>query len=377
MKICIISNAHPTNDVRLYYKLAMSFAKQHEVFLISTGGVVNTAHNPYQLVVDSDSPWNALGHLQRKVMELKPEILVCVEPLTLLVGMRLKKQMKLKLIFDVHEFYPDAFGERFPWLLRYPAKLAYLLALKYLQRSADALFAVNGEILKQLIGKDSTKRGTVLPNYPVKHVWDYACDTPGLLSQICEMNFDLIYIGGLTKNRGLFKILKLATLLKAEFPHLKILILGRFFNPSLEKAFHDSLNDYNLNAVIYYQEWIPSEKIGLLLRRSRFGLWLFNPTNRRFKLSTPLKVLEYMAAGLPTITVKTPMMKALVEYNGLGVCSSYKAKSLAEATAKLLRMPAEEYAAMSKRCLEITENRFNWEALEPQMFGVLEKLHKR
>jgi hypothetical protein len=35
--------------------------------------------------------------------------------------------MKLKLIFDVHEFYPDAFGERFPWLLRYPAKLALSL----------------------------------------------------------------------------------------------------------------------------------------------------------------------------------------------------------------------------------------------------------
>ncbi len=377
MKICIITNSHPTNDVRLYYKLGMSFAKQHEVYLISTEGVVNNTHNPYQQVVDADSNWNAIGLLQRRVQELKPEVLICVEPLTLLVGMRLKKRMHLKVIFDVHEFYADAFGERFPWLLRPFAKYAYLAALTYMQKSADALLSVNPEILKQLLGKDVAKRGTVLPNYPVKHVWDYACDTPGRLFQVCEMNFDLIYIGGLTKNRGLFKILKLASILKLEFPNLKILILGKFFDPALEEQFHSSINDYNLNAIIFYQEWIPAEKIGLLLRRSRFGLWLFNPRSKRFKLSTPLKVLEYMAAGLPVITVKTPLMKALVDYNGLGICSSYKAKSLAEATAKLLRMKPTEYKEMSERCLKITENRFNWEALEPQLFGMLERITKQ
>jgi glycosyltransferase involved in cell wall biosynthesis len=362
--------------VRLYYKLALSFAKQHEVWLISTEGVVNQTRNPYQLAVDADSNWNAIGHLQRKVQELKPDVLICVEPLTLLVGIRLKKRMHLKVIFDVHEFYADAFGERFPIGLRLIAKYAYLAVLKHLQKSADALLSVNPEILTQLLGNDSAKRGTVIPNYPAKHVWDYACDTPGLLSHICEMNFDLIYIGGLTKNRGLFKILKLASILKLEFPNLKILILGKFFDPALEAQFHSSINDFNLNAIIFYQQWIPSEKIGLLLRRSRFGLWLFNPRSKRFKLSTPLKVLEYMAAGLPVITVKTPLMKALVDYNGLGICSGYKAKSLAEATAQLLRMKPAEYNEMSQRCLKITENRFNWEALEPQLFGVLERITK-
>lgn len=377
MKICIITNSHPTNDVRLYYKLALSFAKHHEVWLISTEGVVNQTHNPYQIVVDSDSNWNAISHLQRKVQEIKPDVLVCVEPLTLLVGMRLKKKAKLKVIFDVHEFYADAFSERFPLLLRVPAKLCYLNALRYLQRRADAVLSVNVEILMQLLGSDTGKRGTVIPNYPAKHVWDYACDVPGSLFHVCEMHFDLIYIGGLTHNRGLFKILKIASVLKLEFPNLTILIAGKFFDPKLEREFHSYVNDNNLNAIIYYQEWIPAEKIGLLLRRSRFGLWVFNPRSRRLKLSTPLKVLEYLAAGLPVITTKTPLMKALVDYNEVGICASYKTKSLAEATAKLLRMKPKEYREMSKRCLDITENRFNWEALEPQLFGVLDKITKQ
>ena len=86
MKICIVSNTHPTNDVRLYYKLAMSLAKQHEVYLITTNGIVNDTSNPYQMVVDVSSRHLAIWHLGKKVKELKPEIIICVEPLTLLIA---------------------------------------------------------------------------------------------------------------------------------------------------------------------------------------------------------------------------------------------------------------------------------------------------
>ncbi|MDY0150704.1 MAG: glycosyltransferase [Candidatus Cloacimonas sp.] len=373
MKICIVSNSHATNDVRLYYKLARSLAKKHEVWLITSNGVENKTQNPYQMVVNTDSHWWAIWQILAKVKRIKPDLLICVEPLTLLIGKFLKKPLKLKVIFDIHEFYADAFSERVPLLLRYLAKQCYLNLLKRLQRGADGVFAVNQEILNQTIGSNADSWALVLPNYPVKNVWDYECNIPGALAQLCDMHFDLIYIGGLTVNRGVLKILKMATLLKLEFPALKILILGKFFDPQVEKEFTDSINSYNLNAVIYYQEWIPAEKIGLLLKRSRFGLWFFNPKIDRLRLSTPLKVLEYLAAGLPVITVKTELMKALVEYNHLGVCSGYQSNKLAEATAKMLRLSDAEYENMSARCLKLTESKFNWEAMEPQLFAAIDR----
>lgn len=377
MKICIISNAHPSNDVRLYYKLAISLAKLHQVWLITATGLPNNAENPYQIVVEPDAPRPALKHIQQEALRIKPDLVICVEPLTLLVARVLKRKLKCHVIFDVHEFYADAFAERYPFFLRPVAKLAYLAGLKYLQRIADGVFSVNQAILNQLLGTDKARRGTVLPNYPVKNVWDYACDTPGALAQICEMNFDLIYAGGLTAQRGIFKIMKVATLLKHEFPELKILILGKFFNPKVEAEFNRSINDYNLNTVIYYQQWIPAEKIGLLLKRCRYGLWLFNPRSRRFRLSIPLKVLEYLAAGLPVITIKTPQMKALIEYNKLGVLTSYHARSIAATITKMLRLDKAEYQDMSKRCLDVSATRFNWEALEPQIFAAIDRAMKR
>jgi len=375
MKICIISNSHPTNDVRLYYKLGFSCARIAEVHIISSNGMVNHITNPYQVVVEASSPLKALPELYREAKKLKPDLVICVEPLTMLVGLRLKKHLGVKVIFDIHEFFAEAFAERAPYLLKPFARLLYLAGLRILAHKADAVTSVNQEILNQVMGKAcESDRCLVLQNYPVKNVWDYRCDVPGALAQLCDMRFDLIYVGGLTRDRGVFKILKCATLLKNEFPNLKILILGRFHDPGIEAQFNQSINNYNLNAVIFYQEWIPAEKIGLLLKRSRFGLWLFNPRVRRMSLATPLKVLEYLAAGLPVITIKTPLMKSLIERNNLGALSSYRARDISACIARMLRLPKAEYRQMSLRCEQISETRFNWESLEPKLFELIRKL---
>ena len=375
MKICIISNSHPTNDVRLYYKLGHSLTQLGEVYIISSNGMVSNSVNPYQVVVDADSPIKALPQLYREAKALKPDLLICVEPLTMIVGILLKRQMGCRLIFDVHEFFADAHAERSLRIMRPLVKSIYLKLIRRLAARAHAVTAVNQEILNQLLGKQAhSERCLVLPNYPVKNVWDYQCDIPGALAQLCEMSFDLIYIGGLTQDRGIFKILKIASLLKARNPRLSILIVGKFHNPEVEKEFNRCVNSFNLNAMIYYQEWIPAEKIGLLLKRSRFGLWLFNPRIKRMSLATPLKVLEYLAAGLPVISIKTPLMKSLIEHNNLGILAPYRARDIAQAIQNMLDLPEAEYLALRKRCEDLAESRFNWESLEPRFFELIRSI---
>ena len=299
MKICILSNSHHTTDVRLYYKIARSLAKLGDVYLICGSGVRNDNANPYQQVVDTESKWLALFHLYRKAAKIKPDVVICVEPLTLFAGFALRRKFGSKVIFDVHEFFPDAFAERFVAPLSWIMKFFYLGFERWLQGRCDATIGVCDEILDQLIPDGQRKNAVAIPNYPVKNVWDYSCEMPAEISTICEMDFDLIYIGGLTEDRGIFKILKSVSVLKQEFPRLTVLILGRFFSPAVEKKFNDLINDWNLNAIIYRQNWLPAEKIGLLLKRSKVGLWVFNPQSRRMRKAIPLKVLEYFAAGLP------------------------------------------------------------------------------
>ncbi len=375
MKTCIISNSHPTNDVRLYYKLGSSLKQLGEVYIISTNGLVNHNANPYQRVVTASSPLQALPLLYRECKALKPDLVICVEPLTVPVGLLLCRSLDCKVIYDVHEFYAEAHAERHGLLLRPFVRGFYLSIERFLARRVDGVTAVNQEILNQLFPHDPHADNLLtMPNYPVKQVWSHQCDIPGSLTQLCRMRFDLIYIGGISRDRGIFKILKSVTLLKNEFPQFKILILGKFHDAMIEKEFIESVDNFNLNAAIYYQDWIPPEKIGLLLKRSRFGLWLFNPRNRRMRLAVPLKVLEYLAAGLPVITVKSALMKSIIGVDKLGELCNYRARDIAAAIARMLRMPEADYQELSRRCKSIAEAKYNWESLEPDFFDLVKRI---
>ncbi len=374
MKICIVSNSHHTTDVRLYYKIARSLAKKWDVYLVCGSGVRNETANPYQQVVDTESQWLALFHLYRKARKVKPDIVICVEPLTLLVGAALRRKFQTRVVADIHEFFADAFGERFPVPLNWLMKSLYLAGERRLQRLADATIGVSDEILDQVLPRNKRTQALAIPNYPVKNVWDYECETPAEISTICEMDFDLIYIGGLTEDRGVFKILKSIQLLRNEFPRLNMLILGKFFSAEVEEKFDAEVNARNLNAVIYQQNWLPAEKIGLLLKRSRVGLWVFNPQSRRMRKAIPLKVLEYFAAGLPVVTINTPLMRDLVEKNRIGACCEYHSAAIAKAAAEILRLPQRDYAEMSQRAADLIDTRFNWEAVEPQLLEFFQRL---
>lgn len=374
MKTCIVTNSHPTNDVRLYFKLAQSLAKLGEVHLVSVTGVSNDSQNPYQETITSDSHWGRLRALYHAAAKHKPDLVICVEPWTMLVGILLKARLKTKLIFDVHEFYADAFAERFPYLLRWPAKVVYLWLARWLESKSDLTTAVNQELIYQMVPDAKAAKALYLPNYPVKNVWDYSCDVPASLSYLCSLKFDLIYIGGLTYDRGILKILKVISRLKPDYPNLKVLIVGTFFDAQVERIFNRTVNNYNLNKHIYYQEWVPADKIGLLLKRSKIGLWVFNPRNRRMSKALPLKVMEYLAAGLPVVTTNSSLMKNLIEKNGLGYCSSYQSADIAGSIAKILELGPDDYRELSERCEAMAEERFNWEALEPKLLDAVKSL---
>lgn len=133
MKICIVSNSHHTTDVRLYYKMGLSLKKLGKVYLICTSGVRNSTINPYQLVVDTESQWNALRLLYEEAKRIRPDIVICVEPLTVFVGLALRRKLGTRVVFDVHEFFPDAFAERFHPPFSWLAKYLYLGLERWLQ----------------------------------------------------------------------------------------------------------------------------------------------------------------------------------------------------------------------------------------------------
>jgi glycosyltransferase involved in cell wall biosynthesis len=91
-------------------------------------------------------------------------------------------------------------------------------------------------------------------------------------------------------------------------------------------------------------------------------------------LATPLKVPGIHRSRLPVISIKTPLMKSIIEHNDLGLLCPYRARDIAAGISQMHKMPEDEYQAMSQRCTAIAQARFNWESLEPALFSLLDSL---
>jgi len=375
MKICIITLDHPTNETRVYRKIALSLAQIAKVTVISRVGISTPQSNPSLQLTNSESKWATLWALYRSCLQIKPDVVICIEPWTLLVGRAIQKKTGAKFVYDIHEYYADAFAEKYPPLLSFFARRFYLALERHACHHADLYIAVNKLIVRKLLKHQKQRcRSLIIPNYPAKDPRGEITELGGNLQYLSETQFDLVYIGGLSTDHGSFKILKAVSLLKRELSWLKVLMIGRFHFPEEETRFLNELNSYNLNAIVFYQKWISPDKIGVLLKRSKIGLWVFNPANQRFRKAIPLKLLEYYAAGVPVIATKSAMMDEMIAQNHTGLCVEYKSTEIAFAIKKLLRLPPAELKAMGQRSRQLVDSKYNWEGLEPLLLDRIAKL---
>lgn len=96
-----------------------------------------------------------------------------------------------------------------------------------------------------------------------------------------------------------------------------------------------------------------------MYRDSIAGLVLLKPLER-YKESKPVKMYEYMAAGLPFICSDFPLWRELVNETGAGICVPWNnLKAIREAIDKLIndRKVAKE---MGRRGRRYVEEKYSW-----------------
>jgi glycosyltransferase involved in cell wall biosynthesis len=80
------------------------------------------------------------------------------------------------------------------------------------------------------------------------------------------------------------------------------------------------------------------------------------------RLTTPNKLFEAMAAGVPAVVSDLPGMSAVVRDAGSGVLvDPTDVRAIAAAIRQILDLSEAEWAAWSQRCLAAAHDRYNWE----------------
>ena len=182
-----------------------------------------------------------------------------------------------------------------------------------------------------------------------------------------------VYVGTMEKERHLDVLIQAFLKVKKSREEVKLLMVGNGRDKSnLERL----ANDLGIKDDVIFTGQVSPYKIPKFIDASDIGVSAVPPLGF-FKLSSPIKMFEYMAMGKPVVAnEEIPEQKEVIEKSGGGILVKFEEESFAEGIIELLDDP-ERAREMGKQGQEwVVKNRsYNILArkLERKYFEVLKR----
>ncbi|MDL0088300.1 glycosyltransferase family 4 protein [Campylobacter gastrosuis] len=370
-KIAHLTSVHQRYDTRIFLKMCSSLAKNknYNVFLVVADGLGNEIKNNVNIIdigKRSNGKFNRILKMPKKILhkaiELEADIYHIHDPELLTIALNLKKN-GAKVIFDSHENVTEQIlsKEYIPSFLRNAISKIYSLYESYVCKKIDAIVTatphINDKFLK--INKNSVN----INNYPIL----------GELSNDIlwsEKKDEICYVGGITKIRGIIQILE-----AMKYVDYKLNLVGSFDSDDLKNIVEKTISELNGGGYdkVKYFGFLNRKEVSDVLSVSKIGLVTLTPIINYIN-SLPIKLFEYMSAGLPVIASNFPLWIDIVEKNKCGICvDPLNSKEIANAINFIIQNP-EEAEKMAQNGKMAVLEKYNWDIEEKKLFQIYDKL---
>jgi glycosyltransferase involved in cell wall biosynthesis len=237
-----------------------------------------------------------------------------------------------KLILDIHDSVPETYAAKFGNLSR-----GLLFRLLCLEEAiccslANRIICVNHPQKDMLIkrGIDADKI-VISMNVPDPHIFKLQesreTETRG------ETGFSLVYHGTLAKRLGLDLIIQAVARLAREIPGLEFYALGVGDD---QGAFEELARTLEVDRFVHFTGMIPLEKLPGILKEMDLGI-VANRKNIATELMLPVKMMEYIAIGIPVVAPRLKTIRYYFSDEMVGYFEPESVESLAETILTLYR----------------------------------------
>lgn len=368
-KVVHLTSVHPPLDVRIFYKECMTLASEgYEVVLVAPGdesSVVNGVriHHVPKAKTWFDRLTRTGWAVYRAAIAEGADLYHFHDPQLIPVGVLLRLRGRT-VIYDAHEDFPRQVVNR-PWMHSSLRWLVTRLA-EVFEWAATPFFDGVVAATPTIARRFPSRKTVTVQNFPI----------PGELVGGKEVPYSarsavIAYVGGLAETRGIREMVKAISLVSPSLS-AKLVLAGRFSPPRLREDVQH-LEGWER---VEYLGWVGRDQIARLLGTARVGLAVLHPMPNYVE-AYPIKLFEYMAAGLPVVASDFPLWRKIVTNARCGILvDPLRAQDIADALTWLLEHPksAEE---MGKRGQEAVRATYNWETEGRKLAGLYRALLRR
>lgn len=323
----------------------------HEVALVVADGLGDACRDGIR-IVDVGRPagrrermLHSTRRVVRAALALGADVYQLHDPELIPLGLRLALAGH-RVVFDAHEDVPSQLLDK-PYLAPRSARLlsrAYARFERAALRRFDGVLAATPLIRNRLAAYNPLS--VDVNNYPRAEEFDAAPSTTEARTSFC-------YVGSISAIRGVRELVKACALLRTP---ARLALAGSFAEAELEAEVSRQHGWSRVDALGH----LDRGGVADVMARAFAGLVTLLPT-ASYREALPVKMFEYMAAGIPVIASNFPLWRDIVESSRCGLCvDPCDPAAIAAAIDHLAAHPrlAHEMGANGRRAVM---ERYNWE----------------
>lgn len=353
-----LTSAHPRYDPRIYLKQCMGLADHgYKVSLVVADGLGHENAGGVDIIDVGLLPgrinriFRTTDRVFQAALGLNADIYHLHDPELIPAGLRLKWHGK-RVIFDSHEDVPVQLLSKpylNPWVLHWLSRM-YAGFEKFACARFDGIVAATPFIRDKFV--HINPRTVDVCNYPVLGEFTPCDNWRRKRDEVC-------YVGGLSAVRGARELVAALARVRAD---VRLNLVGAFSEHDLRAELEREPGWGRVN------EWGILDRDGVrrTYENSLAGLVTLHPIPNYLE-ALPIKMFEYMSAGIPVIASDFPMWREIVVGNACGICvDPLDPQAIARAIDYLVTHPkeAEQMGSNGRRAVA---EKYNWNVEESKL----------
>lgn len=367
MKICMLTTGHIVLDNRIFYKEALTLKKKYDDVVIIVPDERREFVERGIKFIGVKKPQSLFGRFMlgkevvKRAIEEKADVYHFHDFEMIYSVLKIKKYLpEAKIIYDVHEHYPDMarMSKKIPsWIKP--------LATFFIDKS-EIIFSHKFDFI--ITADDAVKQRFKEHHYPTEVIYNFSDFTVKETISLPK-EYDVIYQGGITLERGVFNVVKAIEIAKATFPNIRMVFVGPFDDQKSKEMVSKYIKEHELSENIRFTGRIPHIEVEEYIRKSKIGVVTLLPFPKYFK-NIPIKQFEYMSCGVPVIGSDLPPIRSFLEtYNSGLIVDPTKPSEISAAIVDLLSHEEKRKQLGQNGILAVSEA-YNWGKMEEKLYQI-------